>query len=468
MVSLKSSPNREMLTKALDYLHLTKRLGIIAISQMPLQYILALKSLNPIAFVLRSSHEDVNRFHRALGRIIHLLLLAHAILYINFFIENGILLEKLASSRPTQTGIIGIISMDLLAVTAWKAIRTYSYRIFFITHLSVAMLIPPLIWFHAHSAKVFVAEAILVFLADIVSRKLDTVTSTATVESVPGTNLVKVTTSVPFHKISRFQQHPGSHIYLQIPGPSRLSQDPRSKDYLVHEFLFNPFTVADANPENGELTLVARHHRGPTTSTLRQLAQGDQGIASRAKKEMSLAIEGPYGVAAHFPSLAGGDYDRVLLVSGGVGATFTVPLFRALAAGNQAARVQLVWSVRSPGDAAWASPGEDESVFSESAGVQLYVTGPAAAAAAATRGPDAGDEGVELRAIQEHQDGKRAVDGRPDLKKIVDDLFRQGLEERVAVLFCGPSKMGRELRGHVGVWVKKGRDVFWHNETFEW
>lgn len=454
-----------MLT-ALDYLHLTKRLGIIAISQMPVQYILSLKSLNPIAFVLKSSHEDINRFHRALGRIIHFLLLAHAILYINFFVQNGILLDKLVSSRPTQTGIIGIISMDLLAVTAWKAIRSYSYRIFFITHLSVAMLIPPLIWFHAHSAKVFVAEAILVFLADIISRKLDTVTSTATVESVPGTSLVKVTTSVPFNKIGRFQQHPGSHVYLQIPGPSRRSQDPRSKDYLVHEFLFNPFTVAAVDTENGELTLVARHHGGPTTSTLRQLAQ-EAPVAAGPSRQITLAIEGPYGVAAHFPSLASGDYDRVLLVSGGVGATFTVPLFRALTAESPAAaRVQLVWSVQHPGDAAWANG--DGGLFSESPGVQLYVTGPPAAAAAAG-GPDAADEGVELRAIQEqHQEAKHAVGGRPDLRKIVDDLFRQGLEERVAVLFCGPSKMGRELRGHVGVWVKKGRDVFWHSETFEW
>lgn len=463
-----------MLTVITDYLHLTKRLGIIAISQMPVQYILALKSLNPIAFVLRSSHEEINRFHRALGRIIHLLLLAHAVLYINFFYQNGILLQKIISSRATQTGIIGIISMDLLAVTAWKMIRTYSYRIFFITHLSVAMIIPPLIWFHAHSAKVFVAEAILVFLADIVSRKLDTVTSTAVVESVPGTNLVKVTTKVPFHKIGRFQQHPGSHVYLQIPGPSRRSQDPFSKDYLVHEFLFNPFTVAAVDPDQGKLTLVARELAGPTTSTLRHLAHDAvDDAAPAAPRQISLSIEGPYGVASLFPGLAGGDYDRVLLVSGGVGATFTVPLFRALAADSPAARVQLVWSVRTSSDVAWAGDGvgggsvsAGARAFAESPGVQVYVTGPDVAAAA-TETPGTADEGVELRAIQQSQELK-LPGGRPDLKRIVDDVFRQGLEERVAVLFCGPSKMGRELRDHVGVWVKKGRDVFWHSETFEW
>ena len=55
---------------------------------------------------------------------------------------------------------------------------------------------------------------------------------------------------------------------------------------------------------------------------------------------------------------------------------------------------------------------------------------------------------------------------RPDLKKIVDEVFQQGLEEKVAVLVCGPSSMARELRKHVGSWVGRGREVFWHNESF--
>lgn len=435
-------------------------MGIIAISQLPLQYILALKSLNPIAFVLRSSHEEINRFHRTLGRIIYVLLLAHVLLYLNFFVQNGLLLEKLTSSRSVQTGIIGIMSMDALGVTAWKIIRDYSYRVFFIVHLTVALLIPPLIWFHAHSARIFVVEALFIFLADLVARKMNTVTSTASFESVPGTNLVKITTSMPAHKISRFRKNPGSHIYLQVPGPSRLSQDPFSKEYLVHEFLFNPFTVAAVDEENGDLTLVARHLSGPTTSTLRQLAQE---TSSHDTRQISLAIEGPYGVAAHFPALAGGEYDRVLLASGGVGATFTVPLFRALISDNPAAKVQLVWSVRSPGDASWAMADKDGKLFSEQENVQIYITGPKAVAGS----PDAGGEGVELSTLSEAPELKR-VGTRPDLQKIVDDVFKQGPEESVAVLFCGPSKMGRELRKHVGVWAKKGRVVFWHSESFEW
>lgn len=423
---------------------------------MPLQYLLSLKSLNPIAYVLRSSHDEVNRFHRALGRIIYLLLCIHAVLYVNFFLQKGILLSKLTSSRAVQTGILGILCFNFLGATALKAVRTYSYRIFFITHLVVALVIPPLIWFHARSARVFVVEALVVFLIDIISRKLDTVTSEATFEAVPGSSLVKVTTSVPFHKVQRFRKAPGSHIYLQIPGISRLSQDPVSKEYLVHEFLFNPFTVASVDEENGEISLVARHQSGPTTSTLKQLASEAKSEGSR---HVSLAIEGPYGAVSYYPELTSGEYDRVLLVSGGVGATFTVPLYRALVNGSPNIKVQLVWAVGNSSDAVWAKD-KDGKLLSDEEGVQLFVTG--------TKGAlDPQDESVELDTITKGQEPRHSR-MRPDLKKIVDDVFKSGQEERVAVLFCGPTRMGHDLRRYVGVWVKKGRVVFWHSESFEW
>lgn len=417
---------------------------------------MSLKSLNPVAFVLRSSHEEINRFHRSLGRVIYLLLSFHAALYFNFFYQKGILLSKLTSSRAVQTGIIGILGFNFLSVTALKAVRTYSYRLFFVTHLAVALVIPPLIWFHAKSARIFVVEALAVFLIDIVSRKLDTVTSEATFESIPGSSLVKVTTSVPSHKVRRFRQAPGAHIYLQIPGISRLSQDPVSKEYLVHEFLFNPFTVASVDEDNGEISFVARHLSGPTTTTLKQLASEANSDGNR---HLSLAIEGPYGAVSYFPEVASGEYDRVLLVSGGVGATFTVPVYRALANSLPSVKVQLVWAVGNANDAAWAMD-KDGKMLSEEEGVQLFVTG--------TKRPlSPDDEGVQLEMIPEDREPKYSR-MRPDLKRIVDDVFRAGQEERVAVLFCGPKQMGHDLRNYVGAWVKKGRVVFWHSESFEW
>lgn len=57
---------------------------------------------------------------------------------------------------------------------------------------------------------------------------------------------------------------------------------------------------------------------------------------------------------------------------------------------------------------------------------------------------------------------------RPDLRNIVDEVLGAGKGEKVAVLFCGPEGMARELRTHVGRWVHRGRDVWWHDERFGW
>jgi hypothetical protein len=60
----------------------------------------------------------------------------------------------------------------------------------------------------------------------------------------------------------------------------------------------------------------------------------------------------------------------------------------------------------------------------------------------------------------------RATRKRPDWARLVDDVFRLGGEERVAVLVCGPHGMARDVRAEVDRWVARGRAVLWHDETF--
>ncbi|KAK0725397.1 ferric reductase like transmembrane component [Lasiosphaeris hirsuta] len=467
-----------------DYLHVTKRFGMVAASQYPIQYLLALKSLNPYAFVFRSSHEHINRYHRVLGRVITLLLVLHWAFYMNFFAQNGLLPRRM-SDPVVRAGVVSFLSLNILNTTALRPMRKFSYRLFFIVHLVVAFVMPVLLSFHAKPARKFMAEALVVFIADLASRKFDTVTAHASLESIPGTSLVKITASVPHPKINRFRTQPGSHIYLSIPAGVRRSANVASISHLLFEFLFNPFTVAAVDEENGDLTFVARHRSGPMTTALARLAGGTKlpdaapttsSSTNDPQEKIPIYIEGPYGVAAGFPQFSGGDFDRVLLVAGGIGATFTVPLYRSIIRENPTARVQMVWAVRGAGDATWAVTGRDDS---QEAGilndenVHIFLTGDVAAPAAntgSTSGSRNGEEEVEMSSLQRDRRRNKFTAQhnrkRPDLKKIVDDVFKHGSEERVAVLVCGPAGMARELRAHVGVWVGKGRTAWWHNEGF--
>ncbi|KAI0023956.1 ferric reductase like transmembrane component [Xylariomycetidae sp. FL0641] len=443
-----------------DYLHLTKRFGIVGISQFPVQYLLALKNINPIAFALDSSHEQVNRWHRVLGRITYVLLVLHGAFYLNFYVQQGILLQKLTYLVPAL-GLASLIGMHLLNATALKFMRQYSYRLFFITHLMVALALPPAIYFHAHHSKYYVAEAMLVFVADFAKRKFDTVTAETSLELIPGTDLIKMVAQIPPTVASRYQESPGSHVYINIPAASRITRNPIAPGHLIFEFVYNPFSVAAVDEELGQLTLVARHHGGPMTRSLLQYANDEA-----SNKRIPLAIEGPYGCATRFPSLAGPDFDRVLLVAGGVGATFILPLYRAILSENPTARVKMAWAVRDAGDATWAVSENEKSIL-EDDNVDLYLTG-----GFENDDDGASGEGTELRSMSKvPKPGSHAAaqsHRRPDLQHIVDNTFKHSAEDRVAVLVCGPDAMVRDLRSCVGKWARKGRHVWWHDESFAW
>ncbi|KAM0284112.1 hypothetical protein ACHAQH_002100 [Verticillium albo-atrum] len=465
-----------------DYLHLTKRLGAIATALMPFQYLLILKSFSPLAWAFNTSHETLNRWHRVLARSITALLVLHASFYLNYFVQIGILRRRLFAPI-VFAGVLAFAGLNLLNTTALRAVRAWSYRLFFITHLFVAFAIPPLIFIHAPSARLSVGTALALFLVDLVIRRLRTTTSQATLETIPGTTLIKITASIPGPKVNAFRAKPGAHIYLSIPAAAR---PPASNDALLYEFLFNPFTVADIDDHSGALTLVARQRNGPLTRRLAQFAQHGPPPTSTTvfstgdAAKVPLSIEGPYGAAArHYSQIASPNVDRILLIAGGVGATFAVPLYRAVLSDNPSAKIELVWAIRSAGDATWAVTSRSDSVL-EDEGVNIFLTGdlgmsvPERRRASVASSSDAGAEGGEEMSSlhRDRRRGGRLTSShnrkRPDLRKIVDEAFRGGADERVAVLVCGPSGMAREVRGYVGAWVNKGRDVFFHDESFGW
>ncbi|TAQ87599.1 hypothetical protein B7494_g4053 [Chlorociboria aeruginascens] len=284
-------------------------------------------------------------------------------------------------------------------------------------------------------------------------RKLDTATGFAKITKVPHTKLLQLQIVMPPKKIERTRAAPGQHVYLSIP-PDKTS---------IHDLLFNPFTIVSVSSQ--EITLVLRALDGPTTKAL-------DSLAKFSKARPPINIEGPYGVSQRFPNLAA-DYDRILLVAGGVGATFTLPIYRYLreqleTEAKSPDRLTHIWSMRSAAESSWAAnlDCEEENLLEDDENIKIFITrGINDNATYEERGGSI--ELEDLQAVQEpvNPSGGR---GRPDLKKIAEEVFRGGIEERVAVLVCGPKGMAKELRAHVGKYVQVGREVWWHNEAFGW
>lgn len=466
-----------------DYFHVTKRFGIVAVSQFPLHYALIMKhGYSPLALLFRTSHESLNPFHRALGRVIFFLLYIHAGLYINYYLRVGLLTAKFSQLVPLL-GLVAFAALNLLGTTSLDKVRHWNYRVFFLLHMSIGLGIIPILFFHAPSLRFYVIEALVLFFIDIAVRRSTFITEPTRISAIPDSNLLQLSVPIPTSLCKRFADAAGAHVFLSIPSSSR----PTTSAAFIHEFCFNPFTIATVAPDGQSLTLVLRVLSGPTSSSLNRLV-------ALHKANPPLTIDGPYGGSSspRLHNLAR-DYDRVLMIAGGVGATFVLPLYRKVKRDverHSKGNVRMVWSMRSLAEAAWAidastvpdaAPSRTGSAtpasfrataesLSEKEDIELFVTGLENADSAPS---DGSVELVDLlkESLKDELDEAIPAEvkkGRPELTRIVDETFRMGHCERVAVVICGPRDMGRELREAVGKWVGKGRDVWWHEEAFGW
>ncbi|KAF7187377.1 Ferric/cupric reductase transmembrane component 2 [Pseudocercospora fuligena] len=454
-----------------DYLHLTKRVGIVGGSQLPFHYLLSLKSpYSPLQFLMGTSHESLISIHQILGKIITVLFWCHAALYVAFYIMNSLLAAKIKEFYII-CGIFAILGFTAVGTTALKPVRDWSYRVFYITHVSLATVLLPALYFHVHHIRPYIYETVLVYLINVGFRLISTSSHDASIKQV-SENLVEI--SIPLAKgAGRWQ--PGQHAYVSLQGNPAL-----------RTFRSNPFTVASIPPIDGKLRFLARILDGNTAKLVRN-APGSK-----------VSVEGPYGVATHGAALL--SYDRVLFVAGGVGATFIVPLYRQLLSdlspskgSYRRQKVSFLWIARSMADVSWAVPEDSEREgFTER--LTVFLTKDSEGHATTTSdgfaiGGDEedgapGEEGIELEERKNllaeggdeksgvHPDGDNATNGlslrvgRPDLTQAVQDVFTQSSTERVAIVVCGPRGLSRNLRKEVGRWVKRGRDVWFWEEVF--
>ncbi|KAK0760702.1 hypothetical protein N5P37_006899 [Trichoderma harzianum] len=449
-----------------DYHHLARRFGIVGISQLPMLYLLSLKWFNPVALILRTSHEHLNRWHRTLGRMTYLLITFHGILYLNYYFQVGGLPAAFFRAVPAL-GMSGFFCMTLLNTASLKMIRRLSYRLFFIIHILVALTVPFIVWFHVPHGRIYMAEALAVAIMDLGIRRYTRVTSFCAVEAISGTDLVKIKVQGSDKMMKSLVSRPGSHIYLSIPPASRSKKTPLLLSHLGSEFISNPFTVAAIDEEAGEFMLVVRQMRGPTTKTLSSFSNP----LSR-DIHVALSFDGPYGGYTNFPSFSGSEFDGVLLFAGGVGATFILPLFKHIRTENPSLRVQMIWATRNINEAAWCTTQAGNRILKEG-GLRLFCTRSAFESTENSAYECSSISDVEMSSLDKESkvnDSSVPVESfqRPNIRQIVNAFFQQGHGRRVGVVVCGPDEMAADVRRVVTHWVERDRDVWFHNESFGW
>jgi len=154
-----------------DYLHLTKSFGHVAISQLPLQYLLSLKSpRSPVTLATGLTYERLNAYHRLLGRIVHLLLTAHATLYLRFFVLAD-LLGKRIKDRDVRLGLVAFWSFHVLALLALPPFRKFYRQLFYRSHVVISALVIPILFFHVSYTRLYVLQAGVFWILSCYTRR---------------------------------------------------------------------------------------------------------------------------------------------------------------------------------------------------------------------------------------------------------------------------------------------------------
>lgn len=323
--------------------------------------------------------------------------------------------------------------------------RNWSYRVFFLVHVTLSPLIFPLMFFHVSYLRIYLWPTIALYTTDQLLRYLLRTPATATITRLSPT-LIAIHAS-PTHEIPL---QPGTHAILRHPAIS----------YTSH-----PFSITSSGPTK-RIRMVARIHSGFT----KKLAEG-------TKKELAIILDLPYGAPLFFPDL--GKFEKVLFVAGGVGATFATSWVKFLMRGSESrppparlGQLRFVWAVRTAEDALWALQDDytGDNAKDLARCVELYITG-----------SGEGEEGVEMMEGLLAANGggvdalvragvarERIFTGRPVLGRIIHDVARKegGGAGTTAVLACGPKMMGSVVKRAVARLGAEGADVWLHVEEF--
>ncbi|KAJ5487270.1 hypothetical protein N7530_001570 [Penicillium desertorum] len=166
-----------------DYLHFTKALGRVGLSQLPLQvlmspaYVSQPAASSVLSLLTGISQPKLTPYHRLFGRAVVSLLLAHAALYTLFFVQSshpefGILLYKRVQDLDVQCGLVAVFLAVLLVLfvrpasqkglQAWLVQGTFRERrkMFYFGHVSLVVVLCVAVYFHVKQAQQYILQTL--------------------------------------------------------------------------------------------------------------------------------------------------------------------------------------------------------------------------------------------------------------------------------------------------------------------
>ena len=383
-------------------------------------------------------HEKVVFFHGIIGFLFMAVGTLHGFAYI---VDGEDAFEWGGDEVNNLAGTLAIVFLFALCATSLPPVRRGAYHIFLMAHWCFTPLVLVFSIIHVPSTIVFLIPGVISLIAQRIVRNFIvpyyTVVSKDDSPSQAYSKMV-VAPAVPPTKESIFNFRdifPG--MYVRVRVKSNMLQS-------------HPFSVMRVHPETCGFSLIVKNV-GKGTSTDKMIQDLQTGSLLRVSE--------PCGAA----SMDLLNYERVLLVGGGVGVAPLVAALNYLRARSREPqelegqavqrRVTLVWAVR---DVELLELLADELISCintmSDLDLQIHYTG--------VVNGNKNEFGVL---------GSKIKYGRPAIDKVLEGLGDPKCFENLAVFTCGPHALTGAAKKAVSVyagrynWMKA--DV--HNETFE-
>ncbi|KAL4078073.1 iron reductase [Scleroderma citrinum] len=326
------------------------RAGFLALAQLPVVFLFATKnSILSLLLGPGNGYEKLNYVHRMAGRLMFLSACIHGSLWINNHLVYGL---PILGPQKETSGVASFSLLGIIVLTSLRPVRRLFYEAFFFVHILIFVAFFVTIRYHTLYAAPWIFPALAFFGADMFLRFLR--------YRIKDAKLIALDKFMTIVQVADCDDGwlAGQHIRLRVFFSNRM-------------FESHPFTVLSAPPahsclSNSGMILAARVH-GDWTQALNDFTCQEQDRLQFSEKRgdehgipAHIMIDGPYGGS----SVDLGQYETVLLIAGGSGATFTLGLLDDIVGrciklgrrgGEQTRRLEFVWCLRSFGHISWFS-----------------------------------------------------------------------------------------------------------------
>lgn len=279
-------------TKDLDYLPWTyvvaKRISRIAISNLPLIYIVVIKN-DLITTITGLTHDKLIIIHKWISRTMFVMIAVHIGMCSQYWLQLGF--PVMLVIPPQIFGYIAFASFFLLNFGSLKFIRRWAYDFFLVEHRIFSFIMLLFAFFHSmRTTKATVILAVHQLVIDrILSRVLGIMharmgpTRGKSLMEILDEDTILVTVPIkafPFHERKKWQiplpkfntWKPGQHVYLTVGKVSLFQQ--------------HPFTIASLS-ESGEMKFVIRVQKGFTKKLKKKILKLKEEKENESESEAS-------------------------------------------------------------------------------------------------------------------------------------------------------------------------------------